>query len=290
MPLRDELLAPIPGANPGGVELRYDPVYDKIKEARREEEDIPQGDWQTTRKTADWPQVIKLAKDALVNKSKDLQLAVWLAEATLRREGFGGFRGALDMLVGMLEQHWEHLYPEIEDGDAEMRAAPLEWLGLKLDVAVRRVPLDRAGHDWLRIQESRTVPTEADAAADSSKAETRQALVAEGKTTPEEVERGFQATPKAWFKTLVADIDGSLEVLQNLDELSRERFGDAAPNYGALRKALEEVQRTAKQLLKRKLELEPDAVESTVAGVESAAEAVAVPPGVMLPGSVGAQL
>src|SRR5690348_3693410 len=88
MPLRDEVLVPIPGARPGGVELRYDPLYDKIKEARREEEDIPQGDWQTTRKTADWPQVIKLTKDALVNKSKDLQLAVWLAEATLRREGF----------------------------------------------------------------------------------------------------------------------------------------------------------------------------------------------------------
>ncbi len=109
MPLRDELLTPIPGTNPGGAELRYDPLYDKIKEARREDEDIPQGDWQVTRKTADWPQVIKLTKDALTTKSKDLQLAVWLSEALLRREGFAGFRGAIDMLVGLLEQHWDHL-------------------------------------------------------------------------------------------------------------------------------------------------------------------------------------
>lgn len=288
MPLRDELLAPIPGANPGGVELRYDPLYDKIKEARREEEDIPQGDWQTERKTADWPQVIKLTKDALVTRSKDLQLAVWLAEAMLRREGFTGFRGALDMIVGLLEQHWDHLYPEIDDGDVEMRAAPLEWLGLKLDLPVRRVALDRAGHDWIRIQESRTVPTEADGAADSAKAETRQALLAEGKTAPEDVEKGFQGTPKAWYKALVADIDGTLESLQNLDELSQERFGDASPNYGTLRKAIEEVQRTAKQLLKRKLELEPDPVES--AGAQADADAVAIPAGVVLPGSVGAQL
>jgi type VI secretion system protein ImpA len=291
MPLRDELLAPIPGANPGGVELRYDPLYDKIKEARREEEDIPQGDWQTTRKTADWPQVIKLTKDALANKSKDLQLAVWLAEATLRREGFAGFRGALDMLVGMLEQHWDHLYPEIEDGDLEMRAAPLEWLGLKLELPVKRVPLDRAGHDWIQIQDSRGVPTEADASADSGKAETREALLAEGKTPPEEVERAFQGTPKAWYRALVADIDGALEVLQNLDELSQERFGDLSPNYGTLRKALEEVQRTAKQLLKRKLELEPDPVGSAGAEVmQTEVDAVAIPPGVVLPGSVGAQL
>lgn len=288
MPLRDEVLVPIPGARPGGVELRYDPLYDKIKEARREEEDIPQGDWQTTRKTADWPQVIKLTKDALVNKSKDLQLAVWLAEATLRREGFAGFRGALDMLVGLLEQHWDHLYPEIEDGDSEMRAAPLDWLGLKLELAVRRVPLDAAGHDSIQLQESRKVPTEADASADSEKAETRQAFITEGKTTPEDIERGFQGTPKAWYRALVADMQGTLDVLQNLDELSQERFGDASPNYGKLRETIEEVQRTAKQLLKRKLELEPDVVESGT--VASEAEPVALPAGVVLPGSVGAQL
>ena len=34
MPLRDDLLQPIPGPNPGGTNLRYDPVYEKIKEAR----------------------------------------------------------------------------------------------------------------------------------------------------------------------------------------------------------------------------------------------------------------
>jgi hypothetical protein len=35
MPIGPELLSPIPGTNPGGVNLRYDPIYDKIKEARR---------------------------------------------------------------------------------------------------------------------------------------------------------------------------------------------------------------------------------------------------------------
>jgi len=288
-PLREELLTPIPGANPGGVELRYDPIYDRIKEARREDEDIPQGEWQTARKTADWPQVIKLAKDALTTKSKDLQVAVWLAEALLRREGFAGFRGALDMLVGLLEQHWDHLHPALEDGDAEMRAAPLEWLGLKLELAARRVPLDRAGHDWVQHQESRTVPTELDASADAAKAETRQARIAEGKTTPEDLERGFQSTPKAWFKALLADIEGSLEALQNLDEVSQERFGNVAPSYAKLRGALEEVQRTARQLLKRKLELDPDPVDSS--GTDAVGTPpVAVPANVVLPGSVGAQL
>src|SRR6476660_7598704 len=173
MALRDELLNPIAGANPGGVELRYDPLFDKIKEARREDDDVPQGEWTTALKTADWPLVIKLSKDALTTKSKDLQIAAWLAEALLKREGFAGLQAGLDVLTGLLEQHWDHLYPEIDDGDAEMRAAPLEWVGLKLEVPVRMVPLDTHGHTSFQFAESRTVPTEAASYENEAKAAMR---------------------------------------------------------------------------------------------------------------------
>ena len=36
MPLRDDLLTAIPGDAPAGASLRYDRVYDQIKEARTE--------------------------------------------------------------------------------------------------------------------------------------------------------------------------------------------------------------------------------------------------------------
>lgn len=287
MSLRDELLTPIPGSNPAGTELRSDPVYDKIKFARREDDDMPQGGWTTERKTADWSQVIKLTKDAIATKSKDLQLAVWMAEAMLAREGFAGLRNALDTIVGLLEQHWEHLYPEIDDGDTEARANTLGALGgPKMAVRVRRVPLDKAGHDLGQIQQANRVPTEVDAANDSTQAELRQSLVAEGKATPEEIESGFRATPKTWLKALVADIDGCLELLQNLDEISTERFPEEGPSYRDVREAFEEVQRTSKQLLKRKLEIDPDPVEA----VGESTAPVVVPEGVVLPASVGAQL
>ena len=91
MPLRGDLLNPIPGADPAGADLRYDPVYDKIKEARQQDDDAPQGDWQRQRKVADFALVAKLAGDALAGRSKDLQLAAWLTEAQLHREGFTGF-------------------------------------------------------------------------------------------------------------------------------------------------------------------------------------------------------
>jgi type VI secretion system protein ImpA len=273
MPLRDQLLDPIPGDNPAGVELRYDPLYEKLKEARRADEDIPQGEWQTSLKTADWALVIKLATEALSKKTKDLQIAAWLTEAKLRREGFGGLREGLDLIDGMVERFWTQLYPEIEDGDTEMRAAPLEWLGSALDMAVRMVPIDRAGHDLLRYKESRTVPTEADAQADDDKAAARTEAVAAGKLTPEEFDRGFDGTPKAWYKSLASDLEGALSTLQQVDERAQSQFGSDAPSFGRLREALEEVQRIAAQLLKRKLETDPDPVEASDLATDGLTEA-----------------
>ena len=289
--LRDELLVPIPGANPGGVELRGLPVYDKIKVARTEDEDMPTGGWETARKTADWSQVIKLTKEAIATQSKDLQLAVWMAEALLVREGFAGFRSALDTIVGLLEQHWDHLYPENDGDDTEARANVLSALGgEKIARRVRQMPLDSGGHSVVRLQQARGVPTETEAAADSSKEELRQALIAEGKATPEEIESAFRATQKPWLRALVADLDACVELLQNLNEVSHERFREDGPNYKPLSDAFEEVQRAAKQLLKRKLEVDPDPLQLESVAVADSPAAVAVPAGVALPGSVSAQL
>ncbi len=61
MPLRDDLLNPIPGDNPSGASLRYDKVYDQIKEARTEDDPtLPSGAWERQVKKADFQLVIKL--------------------------------------------------------------------------------------------------------------------------------------------------------------------------------------------------------------------------------------
>ena len=122
MPLPSDLLNPISGDKPAGENLRYAPVFDKIKEARREDDDAPQGDWAHVRKVADWPLTIRLINEALATKTKDLQLTAWLAEAMLRREGIAGLREVLDLNRGLLENFWDTSIPELEDGDAEFRA------------------------------------------------------------------------------------------------------------------------------------------------------------------------
>src|SRR5579875_970460 len=118
VPLREDLLAPIAGDNPSGKSLRYDRVYDQIKEARTEEDDtLPAGAWERTAKRADYRLVIKLATEALAGKSKDLQIAAWLGEAHIKQEGAGQLAPVLELLLRLQEKFWDTLYPEIDEGD-----------------------------------------------------------------------------------------------------------------------------------------------------------------------------
>ena len=118
----DLIFQPIPGENPAGVELRYSGIYDEIREARRADENLAQGEWQTELKIADFPKVLNLGIDALVSKSKDLQIAAWLSEALVKLHGFAGLRDGLKILAGLQDTFWETLYPQIDEGDMESRA------------------------------------------------------------------------------------------------------------------------------------------------------------------------
>src|SRR5437773_580756 len=81
------LLGPVEAKAPAGADLRYLPVYDEIKAARREAEVDP-------RELAPWKRIAGLVANALT-RSKDLQLAAWLAEALARVEGFPGTAAGL---------------------------------------------------------------------------------------------------------------------------------------------------------------------------------------------------
>lgn len=279
MPLPEGLLNPIPGDNPSGKSLRYDPVYDKIRESRREEDVLPQGDWSREVKKADYPLVIKLTTEALSTKSKDLQLAAWLTEAILFRDHVAGLREGLDLLRGLMETFWDTLYPEIDDGDLEFRAAPLGWVGSKLDGAVRRLPITKSKLDYFKYQESRRVGYEADATGEE-KAAARAAAIAEKKCTAEEFDEAVRATGDAYYEKLAANLTAALESLQSLETLSDEKFGREAPSFSNLRTALDELQDFVKQYHKPAEEVTEEPAETPA---EEAAEETAAAGGSAAP-------
>ncbi len=154
----DAILTPIEGENPAGENLRYTATYDAIQEARREEDVLDRGDWDREVKTADWELVKRLAVEALTEKTKDIQISVWLLESLVKTEGFNGLDAGLQVTTELMERFWEHVYPEIEDDDLDYRIGPLEFMNDKLWLAVKQVPITDAsagggGYSWVKWQE-----------------------------------------------------------------------------------------------------------------------------------------
>jgi type VI secretion system protein ImpA len=136
--LLDELLLPLSAQAPCGVSLRYDSLFTDIRLAREEDDPhLPMRQWERPLKKADWGFIESACLDALRHQSKDLQLMAWLTEAWMRTHGIKGLETGLALFHGMLTKFWDHLHPQIIDGDAEPRKSPFEWLSESLSVSLR---------------------------------------------------------------------------------------------------------------------------------------------------------
>ena len=146
------LLAPISPREPSGEWLRYEGTYDAVQDARREEdESLPTGIWQSKLKRADWSKVDALCQKALRERTKDLQLAVWLSEAWLQLYGLRGFAGGLVLIKELIANFWDTLYPLVDEGDTAYRLAPLDFLDRKVAVRLKQVTLTAPAGEEQRL-------------------------------------------------------------------------------------------------------------------------------------------
>ena len=252
----DSMLAPIPGEKPSGEDLRYTQVYDDIKEARRAEDPLDLGDWQREIKSSDWEKVFTLTLDALQKKSKDLQIAAWLAESLVMTEGFSGLEKGLRVITGLLEKFWDTLYPEVEEGDLEYRIASFEFLNDKVSYTVKQVPLTEpgttAGYSLLKWQESREVGSEAETKnkygdLDEQKKRRRDELLAEGRIPAEEFDVAVARTSPAFFRALADDLALCRDAFKALDAIVDEKFGNDAPRMSDLGEVIDECERLVRR-------------------------------------------
>jgi type VI secretion system protein ImpA len=244
----DTVLAPLPGDSPVGEDLRYTEVYAEIKEARKAEDDFAMGEWQHETKSADWSAVLSRTVDALTTRSKDLQIAAWLAEALVELEDFEGLAAGFKILQGLIENFWETAYPKMEDGDIEYRLAPFEFLNERLSTCIRQAAVTSSGYSWFRWQESRDVGYEADTKnkfgdGDETKKQRRDELVAEGKITAEQFDAAVVQTPRQMRSALTAQLASCQEAFAALDKRVDEKFGRDAPRISDIGQALEECAR-----------------------------------------------
>jgi type VI secretion system protein ImpA len=234
------LLQPIPGPSPTGMSLRYESEYDRIREARRDEDpNLPQGVWQHDLKRADWSLVIELCVDALSERSKDLQIACWLLDALVHRRGFAGLAEGLGILVALCDEFWPDLFPAIEEGDLAARLAPIEWIDDKLPEVIYTLPLTCCGtpepvsYSWTDFVNAQR----RDIARSSNSGAGRGA-----EATLEAFNASAEATPTSFYQELEEQLDLGLAAIESAAASLDRHCGKAAPGLVHLREALGNVQ------------------------------------------------
>jgi len=278
----DAILAPLPGDNPAGENLRYTPVYDEIKEARRADDPLDRGDWDREIKTSDWDKVIALSVKALTESTKDLQIAAWLAEALTRTEGFKGLIAGLKIITGFLSNFWDTVYPEIDEDDLDYRIGPLEFLNNNLWFPIKEAPVTdpsvTSGYSWLQWEESRQVGSEQDIKnqygdIDDAKKAARDEKIAEGKLPAEDFDNAVALSSKAFYVGVEGALASCVEEFNIFDQTVDEKFGNQAPRLSELKQSIQDCDLLISRILKKKRELEPDPEPEPEPDAESEAQA-----------------
>ena len=267
----EALLAPLPFENPSGENLRNSSLYDEIKEARRSEDNLAQGDWQRDQKLAQWPKVIELSTAALANKTKDLQVCAWLSEALVHLYGFVGLRDGLKVMRGLHERFWDTVYPELDGTDSEARANALSWFDKTLEVPLKSLPLTKSeggiNYSYLQWEESTRFEFPED--MDSLDSETYERLTqlkaqaeAENKTTGDAWRKAKGASRRVFYEETYLIVNECWEEFNALDQVVDEKFGRQTPGLGLLKKSLDDIRTLVEKLVKEKRFLEPGAIAS----------------------------
>jgi type VI secretion system protein ImpA len=112
----DFLLQEVDPAAPCGPNLEYHPAFLELEQAMLGKPEVQYGDTITPAVPPEWKQVRKLALE-LLEKSRDLRLAVPLARAQLALEGVTGFADGLKLIERLLEERWDSLHPQLDPDD-----------------------------------------------------------------------------------------------------------------------------------------------------------------------------
>ncbi|MEH6435956.1 type VI secretion system protein TssA [Massilia sp. DD77] len=217
----DALLAPIAPDNPCGEDLAFSPEVDEIARARQADDpSLEQGAWVTTLKEADWKFVGKRCALLIETRSKDLQLAVWLAEASARTGGLRGLADGLRLVAALCERYWDGLHPLADEDGFERRIGNLAWIAARISPLAKDVPVLENGASMMRW-------------------ETRHAQGGEGEAA--ELEAARARSSAAFFACVAADADACLTALDELERAADARLGAEGPSFSVAHAVLRDV-------------------------------------------------
>jgi type VI secretion system protein ImpA len=240
---------PLPGSKETGILMRYDPIFDQIVAARREESvNLPQGIWKTTRKRADWNLVDKLCQQVLTTSSKDLQIAVWLLEAQFHIAKIPGLIRGLTLIKDLCSRFWDNLYPQLEeDGDIEFRITPIEWVNQKFSNTLFKIlvtsPVDPAKPSYSMADFIHAEHLEHLSQQEKYGKTLLEQAKKDGEITLDVFLQSKATTPLSFYESLVSQLDLALEVTSEVDKVLNRKTNQSTSFLYNLRDTLLSIKR-----------------------------------------------
>jgi len=285
------LLAPIPGADPGGPNPRLvrdkDPFRDPTQLERFRREAVEKGHSLAVNDPARlkfWRDGLKLAHDLFATRSKNLDWAIYVVDTAARSSGFTGAREGFQFLTRLTNEGWEWMWPRVDQAEVG-RADPEERESLLKELqenaltarSGRFLSLDDPGSGLLFPNVLREwIIAEADGVAVSVN-ESRGSDGRAPKVSHEELQAVARKLGPEEVKESLDEIDGALADLESLRTAVEERFvaanaADMAPAFREIRTALEECRQVADELyLAVEGDAEPKGTDAAAEPGESAA-------------------
>jgi type VI secretion system protein ImpA len=227
----ERLLAPVSADKPCGEDLAFSSEIDAIVRARQADDpSLEQGAWVTELKEADWKFVGRECAQLIEKRSKDLQLAVWLAEASVRTAGVRALADSLLLTAMLCERYWDGLYPLPDEDGVERRIGNLAWLAARIAPWLRGVPVtDGAdGHALHDFDVARM----------------------QGGDAPARLEGARQRTAQAFYTNLMRDCEHCADAIDRLEKSVDTVVGADGPSFSAARSGLESLVLFIKPALK----------------------------------------
>jgi type VI secretion system protein ImpA len=221
----EELLAPVSEEHPCGEDLAFSSELDAIAKARQADDpSIEQGAWVTTLKEADWKFVATGCAKLIKTRSKDLRLAVWLAEASAKTAGFRGLGDSLLVAAALCERYWDGLYPQPDEGGFEQRVGNLCWIAMRAPQLAREVALTEGAATAFSM-------------IDFESARARSTEQGDGP----DVEAARRRSSPGFYKALLDDTAHCVAALAELERVTDARLGADGPGFTAARATLQDV-------------------------------------------------
>lgn len=112
----DAMLLDVKQEDPCGPNLEYDPEFLELEAAILGKPEVQYGDTVTPAVPPEWKVVRRLA-NSLLQRSRDLRLAMALTRAELALGGIPGLAAGLALIERLLAERWDHVHPQLDPDD-----------------------------------------------------------------------------------------------------------------------------------------------------------------------------